>query len=107
MARGYADHGVLGCVADCVTNRRTVNSLSEVLRNRRIEAPLLDPVLCKVDLWYCNGAAAVRAVYECHDAGFATTNRYRRSSIRDDPDIQHHTGKVMEPCGKQVRMASA
>ena len=88
-----------------MNHRLAGNALPEVLDKRRIEAPLLNPVLRKVDLWYCNGTATPCSVHECYGAGFGATNSHRARSCGDDADIEHNPGEAMERRGKKVRPA--
>src|SRR4051812_13850834 len=107
MTGSYTDHGAPRGVADCVNQRLVCNARSEVLKNRGIESPLLDPILREIDFRNGNGAAAACSVDESDGAGCAGTDSYGVRGIRHSAGIKDDPGEVVEPGYEKVCLSSA
>src|SRR5579872_2557352 len=107
MTGGYADYAVPGQIADGVNHRLARNAFPEILESRRIEAPLLDPILREIDLRYRDGAATAFSVNKCHRARFGTADSDGVRSSRNDTNIEDDAGKVVEAGGKKMRAPPA
>src|SRR5580765_289355 len=73
---GYTDDGLSRRCRDGVNHRFAGNTLAEVLENRFLETPFLNPVFRKIQVRYGHGSAAVRSIHESDRAGRAATNGF-------------------------------
>src|SRR3954468_19088899 len=107
MTGSYTDYSAAGRIRDCVNHRLVCNALCKVLKNRGIEAPLLDPVLREVDLGNRNRAAAACSVDKSDGAGCAGTDSYRVRRVSHSARIQYDPSKVVKPGYEKVCPAPA
>src|SRR5882757_10855729 len=106
MMRGYADGDLSRRGRDGVNHRLAGNTLTEFFENGFLEAPLLDPVLRKIQVRDGHGAAAVRSIHEGDRAGCAATHGFGARRSGNGSGVQHDAGQPVKGGSKQVRLAS-